>query len=175
VSRLLQENDIEPTVIELNMDTIRKLKEQGIRAVYGDATHRDTLLGAGIETAGSLILSASDGHSTEEVIRLARELNPDIRVLARANYVRDLAALHQAGAGAVFAGESEVALAMAESMLRSLGATHEQIDRERDRVRAEVLGPLEKHPTRVDKLVASSPANEPVKHNEAAERVPTEH
>jgi hypothetical protein len=34
---------IEPTVIELNLDTVRRLREDGIRAVYGDAAHRETL------------------------------------------------------------------------------------------------------------------------------------
>ena len=56
-----------------------------------------------------------------EVIRLARELNPHIRVLARAGYLRGIDALRQAGADAVFSGEGEVALAMAEAILESSG------------------------------------------------------
>ncbi|MBA3948466.1 MAG: hypothetical protein H0X44_00795 [Acidobacteria bacterium] len=44
----------------------------------------------------------------------------------------------QAGADRVFSGEAEVALAMTEAMLGRLGATAEQIDRERARVRAEI-------------------------------------
>ncbi|MQA31051.1 MAG: hypothetical protein GEU82_14670 [Luteitalea sp.] len=39
---------IEPTVIELNVDTVRRLRGEGIRAVYGDAGHRDTLTAANI-------------------------------------------------------------------------------------------------------------------------------
>ena len=38
--RLLRENGIEPTVIELNMDTVRGLRDDGIDAVYGDASDR---------------------------------------------------------------------------------------------------------------------------------------
>ena len=43
------------------------------------------------------------------------------------------------GAEQVFAGEGEVALAMTEAVLRRLGATPDQIDRERARVREELM------------------------------------
>ena len=43
VTRLLRENDIDPTVIELNIDTVRQLRDAGVTAVYGDASQRDTL------------------------------------------------------------------------------------------------------------------------------------
>lgn len=139
VTRLLRENEIEPTVIELNLETVRRLREEGVSAVYGDANHRDTLQSAGVDRAVSLILSASGLHGSEEVIRLARELNPDIRVLARSSYVRELPALRRAGAEAVFSGEGEVALALTVAILRDLGATPEQIDRERERVHADLF------------------------------------
>src|SRR5215813_12637672 len=140
VTRLLQDNHIAPTIIELNRDTVRCLREAGVSVVYGDARHREILQGAGVGSAGSLILSAAGLHASAEVIRLARELNPAIRILARAAYVRDSSALHQAGAEYVFSGEGEVALAMTEALLRSLGATPEQIDRERERVHRELVG-----------------------------------
>jgi hypothetical protein len=76
---------------------------------------------------------------TEEVIREARDLNESIRVLARTAYVREVPTLKAAGAEVVFSSEGELALAFTEAVLRELGATPEQIDRERDRVRSEVL------------------------------------
>ena len=138
VTRLLRENDIEPTVVELNLETVRRLREAGVSAVYGDARDGATLRSAGAAEAGSLILSAS-GLGGEEIVRLARELNPGIQVLARSTYVRELPALRQAGAEA-FSGEGEVALAFTVAILEGLGATPEQIDRERERAHAELLG-----------------------------------
>lgn len=138
--RLLRENGIEPTIIELNQETVRRLRGEGIAVVYGDACHRDTLLSAGVETAGFLIISPAELRGSEEIIRLARELNPAIRVLARTAYVRDLPVQRRAGAEAVFSDEGEVALAITVAILRSVGATPEQIDRERERVYAELLG-----------------------------------
>lgn len=136
--RLLGENGIEPVLIELNLQTFRQLQAAGISAVYGDATLAETLRRAGVEQAVFLILTSAGMHGSEEVIKVARELNPKVRIIARAGYLRDVKALRRAGADAVFSGEGEIALNMTEHMLRKLGATDEQIDRERGRVRAEL-------------------------------------
>jgi CPA2 family monovalent cation:H+ antiporter-2 len=138
LTRLLRENEIEPTVIEMNLETVQQLRGEGVPAVYGDAGHRDTLEAAGLRRADTLILSASSIRGSEEVVRLARDINPDVRVLARSAYLRERPALRRAGANEVFAGEGEVALAMTESVLRELGATPEQIDRERERLREDL-------------------------------------
>jgi hypothetical protein len=71
---------------------------------------------------------------------MARTLNPNVRVLARASYLRDVPSLRAAGANRVYSGEGEVALAFIEDILDSLGATPEQIDRERARAHAELSG-----------------------------------
>jgi CPA2 family monovalent cation:H+ antiporter-2 len=140
--RLLQENGIEPTVIELNLETVHRLRDDGLRAVYGDATHKETVQEAGTTHARAFILSSSGMRGSEEAIRLAREANPRIRVFARAAYLREVPALRRAGADAVFAGEGEVALSMTEFLLRQLGASAEQIDRQRERIRDELFGTL---------------------------------
>jgi len=143
VVRLLQDNEVTPTVIELNIDTVRALRQEGINAVYGDATRPETLDSAGVGRAGSLILTSAGMAQSEDVIRLARELNPKIRVLARATYLRGAATLKQAGANQVYSGEGEVALAFIEDILDTLGATPEQIDRARARAHHELsVNPL---------------------------------
>jgi CPA2 family monovalent cation:H+ antiporter-2 len=140
VVRLLRDNGIEPTVIELNMETVRQLRHDGVDAVYGDVTQRDTLEGAGVANADTLILTSAGMGSAAEVIRAAREMNPTVQVLARAQYLRDLPDLLKAGADQVFTGEGEVALSLTETILERLGATAEQIDRERDRAHRELFG-----------------------------------
>lgn len=138
-TRLLSENGIEPVVIELNPDTVRALRADGRPAVYGDASHRETLEAAGVTRAATLVLTASGLAGRDAVIRLAREMNPSIRVIARGDYVREAATLRSAGADGVFVAEAEVALAITVAILSSLGATPDQVDRERDRVRRELL------------------------------------
>ena len=140
LSRLLHENEIEPTIVEMNLETVHKLREAKTPAVYGDATHEDVLKAAGIQRATSLFLSSSGMSNAEEIIRMAKSLNPNIRVIARCGYLREMANLRKAGADGVFAGEGEVALAMTEAILRRFGAVPDQIDRERDRVRTDLFG-----------------------------------
>ncbi|NLD82291.1 MAG: sodium:proton exchanger [Smithella sp.] len=113
VHRLLKERGVEITVIDLNLDTVRSLNEMGTPALYGDVLRPGTLDEAGIATAGSLILSA-DIDDAAEVVRHARQLNPDLHVIARCAHLRDAQALRNAGANVVAAGEAEVGVALAE-------------------------------------------------------------
>lgn len=139
VTRLLKDNQIAPTIIELNVETVQRLKAENLHTVYGDAAHPDTLTQAGAAGASAIILSASSIKGGSEIILQARKLNPRIRVLARTAYVRELQELRAAGADGVFSGEGEVALAMTELILRNFGATSEHIDRERARVRSKLF------------------------------------
>jgi monovalent cation:H+ antiporter-2, CPA2 family len=113
VHRLLIDRGIEIKVVDLNLDTIRNLRNSGFDALYGDVLRQGTLEEAGIKTAGSLILSA-DIEDAAEVIRQARHLNPDLHIIARCSHLRDANALHKAGANVVAAGEAEVGVALAE-------------------------------------------------------------
>jgi CPA2 family monovalent cation:H+ antiporter-2 len=134
LTRLLRENHIGVVVIEMNYQTVQQLHAQRIRTVHGDAAHSEILLQAGIASARSLIFTAS-GTPPEAVIRMAKELNPAAIVLARCSYVADAEQLRSAGAHIIVTAEAEVALAMSERVLVGLGATPEQLDRERSRVR----------------------------------------
>ena len=90
---------------------------------------------------GTLILtSAGMGSAAEVILHGARARIPKIQVLARAAYLRDLPDLQKAGADRVFTGEGEVALGLIETILQRLGATAEQIDRERERAHRELFG-----------------------------------
>jgi CPA2 family monovalent cation:H+ antiporter-2 len=140
VARLLRENGIAPTIVELNMGTVRELRHGGVSSVYGDARDPQTLVAAGLRHAATLIVSGADGGAPE-TIRSARELNPTVHIFARAGYLRDVPKLRSAGADRVFSGEGEVALTMTEAVLRRLGATPDQIDRERQRLHGELFGP----------------------------------
>ena len=139
LARLLHERGIEPTIVEMNIETHRGLRGEGHRAVYGDANQREVLEQAGVAGAASLILSSSGPAGTTEAIRAAREINPKIHVVARADYLGQTEPLKKAGADEVFSGEGEVALAIIRSVLRRLGATPDQLDEESARIRADLF------------------------------------
>jgi CPA2 family monovalent cation:H+ antiporter-2 len=139
VARLLRENGIKPTIVELNIETVRSVQRDGLKAIYGDAMKRETLEAAGVADVRTLIFSTPGIENLAAVIRMARELNPALQVLARATYLREQPDLFAAGADTVFTAEGEIALAFSIEILRRVGATPEQIDRERSRVRAELV------------------------------------
>ena len=138
VTRILLDNNVQPVVLELNIETVFQLNAEGVQAIYGDATKAEILHGAKIEQAAGLIISTATPQAAT-IISAARELNPRIRVLTRSTYLGETAALRKSGADAIFSSEGEVALSMADFLMEQLGATDEQIDRERDRVRKDLF------------------------------------
>jgi len=134
VTKLLRDNGIVVTVVELNVQTVQTLHAHGIKAIYGDATRIDTLRAAGVGTAGVLVISIPDLREGIGVLKEVRELNPKIRIIARTTYLSEQNELADAGADDIFSDEGEMALSVTELILRESGATPEQIDRERRRV-----------------------------------------
>jgi CPA2 family monovalent cation:H+ antiporter-2 len=139
---LLRENHVEPTIVELNHETVVGLGRAGIRAIYGDASQSEILERAGARDAMSLVLAAS-GTPAADIVQVAKMLNPQLMIVARSTYIGEAADVRRAGANVVVSAEAEVALAMAEQLLARLGATSEQLDRARDRVRHELAHPAE--------------------------------
>jgi CPA2 family monovalent cation:H+ antiporter-2 len=135
VFHLLRERGAKVTVIDLNIDTIRELRDLGHSALYGDVLRAGILEEAGVVTAGSLILSA-DVEDAPEIVRYARRLNPKLRVLARCAHLRDAAALRDAGANLVAAGEAEVGVALAEAVTEDDSLDHEQASEQRAVIRS---------------------------------------
>jgi CPA2 family monovalent cation:H+ antiporter-2 len=138
VCRILRQRGIEPTIIEMNVETFRRLRAEGQRVVYGDSNRPEVLAEAGVSTAASLILSASGSAGSTETVRLSREMNPRIHVVARADYLSEVPALKAAGANEVISGEGEVAVMVASSLLRLLGATPEQAIEAQEQLRAQL-------------------------------------
>jgi CPA2 family monovalent cation:H+ antiporter-2 len=139
VARLLREAGVQAVPVEMNVDTARRLRNEGYPVVYGDATRPEVLEAAGIRTARALVISGPTAEQRAEIIRFARNMNPNIRVLVHSSYLRDVPIMRDAGADEVFSGEGEVALAMIQYILGDLGATPEQMDRERRRVHEEIV------------------------------------
>lgn len=139
VYRLLTERGNSVVVIDLNLDTVRKMKADGITTLYGDVLRPGTLEEAGIATASSFILSA-DVEDAAEIVRQARLLNPEVNILVRCTHLRDAAALKQAGANVVAAGEAEVGVALAEAVTASDNIDYRAAVEQRDAVRRRLYG-----------------------------------
>ncbi|MDR3043515.1 MAG: cation:proton antiporter [Desulfovibrio sp.] len=105
-----------------------------LHAVHGDATQAEILRHAGLEEAEALIISTAAAPA-REIVEVARSVNPGVRILIHTTYLREAEALRAGGAEVVFSGEGAVALSLSTFLLRELGATDEQVDAERRRIR----------------------------------------
>lgn len=139
VYQLLTDRGNSVTVIDLNLDTVRKMKSDGIIAIYGDVLRSGTLEEAGIATAGSFVLSA-DVEDAAEIIRQARLLNPNLNILVRCSHLREAAALRRAGANVIAAGEAEVGVALAEAVTAADQADHHTATEQRESIRRRLYG-----------------------------------
>ena len=134
LTRILRDNNLDVVVVEMNIDTVQRQSAKGEKIIYGDATQREVLVHAGAEEAEGLIVSSSSAPAGE-IVEVARSINPNMRILVHTTYLSVAENLKHEGASAVFSGEREVAVAMAEYLMRDFGATDEQIERERRALR----------------------------------------
>lgn len=120
VLRLLREANLATVVIDLNMDTVSGLRNEGQAAIFGDASHQSILEQAGANRASHLVLTLSSSQ-VMAVVATARNLNPKIRILVRARYLREREDLEQAGANVAVFEEAEAAVALARVVLADTG------------------------------------------------------
>lgn len=72
-------------IIEKNPTIIKELQEKNILCLEGDATSEEILLKAGIDKAKHLITSLGEDAQNIYVVLTAKELNPNLYILARAD------------------------------------------------------------------------------------------
>ena len=129
VHRLLRDAGLATIVIELNMDTVSDLKRQGQAAIFGDASREAILEQAGVRRASHLVVALPHSADRASVVVAARDLNPGLRILVRAHYLREREELEQAGATAAVFEEGEAAVSLARLVLADTGADREAVER----------------------------------------------
>ena len=101
IARLLATRNASIVIIDLDEQQVNDANQNGYEVVRGSCTEDDTLREAGIERAATLIVSlASDADAISTVLS-ARALNPDLRIVTRANATESEAKLKRAGADRV--------------------------------------------------------------------------
>ncbi len=110
LAQVLRETSISYVIVELNAEAVRRARSAGEPILYGDATRREILHQAGIETANVIVFALSDPAATRYGVRLANELNPSLEIIVRTHLVEEIAELQQLGADQVVAEEFETAI-----------------------------------------------------------------
>jgi len=128
VTRLLTEFEINPTIIETNVEAVLEIQQRGQQALFGDASRPDILRAAGLASAAYLVVTVPQAEVSLRIIQAAREVAPMVRILARAEYINQHEAFAQAGAAITRYDEAESAAALAEALLQDIDAPSERID-----------------------------------------------
>ena len=108
---------IKHLVIELNADTVKALRSEGVMVLFADARQPEVLEMAGVSRARSIAFTFPDVDSAIAGTRLAREKNPEILVYARAKFSAEAQQLREEKVNQVFLDERESGQAMLKSIV----------------------------------------------------------
>ena len=110
LSRVLREVGVRYLVVDLDGEVVRQARAEGEPVLYGDATRIEILEQAGIHRASVAVFAISDPAAALRGVRLARELHPEIEIIARAHTTKEIERLRDQGADQVVAEEFESAI-----------------------------------------------------------------
>jgi monovalent cation:H+ antiporter-2, CPA2 family len=113
VAEWAENNGIHFCVIERNGAIVSRCTKYGTHIVEGDVTDRDVLKRAGVETARALFLVVPDEHAVVEAVKIAREMNPKLHIVARTHFISTGFEAKARGADEVVIAEQVVAAELA--------------------------------------------------------------
>ncbi|OSM96307.1 MULTISPECIES: YbaL family putative K(+) efflux transporter [Lonsdalea] len=122
----LHESGIPMVVVETSRARVDALREQGIKAVLGNATKPEIMDIARLDCARWLLLTIPNGYEAGEIVATARARRPDLEIIARAHYDDEVSYIAEHGADHVVMGEREIA----DTMITMLNITPDMPARE---------------------------------------------
>jgi CPA2 family monovalent cation:H+ antiporter-2 len=135
ITSLLGEMKIPHLVVEADSQRVEELDRQGVPTLYGDAANSEVLTHAGLERARALVVAGPDEDASALVVTAARDLAPELPIIARAASEDGTKRLTQLGAQDVIHPELEGGLEIVRHTLLQLGFPLQEIYRYTDAVR----------------------------------------
>ncbi|CEK11958.1 monovalent cation:proton antiporter-2 (CPA2) family protein [Legionella hackeliae] len=121
IGRFLNAQGIELTVLEKDPEQIELLRKFGIKGYFGDASRLDLLKNAGAGHAKLLIVAVDDPDTSLEIVKLAKQEFPQLKVYSRARNRRHAYELHKAGVDYFKRETFDSSLSMAQEVMKFLG------------------------------------------------------
>jgi CPA2 family monovalent cation:H+ antiporter-2 len=137
LARVLSETEVPYIALDLDGDIVRREAAHGLPLYYGDATNPNVLRYVRIEDARVLVIAISDPFMARRTVQVARGLNPNIHIVVRTRYLRELEELHQLGVDDVVPEEFETSIEIFALVLRTYNMPHDFIMRKAEQVRRE--------------------------------------
>jgi CPA2 family monovalent cation:H+ antiporter-2 len=133
LARFLEQEGVSYLALDLDPERVAEAAKGGEPVTYGDSARRETLIAAGIARANVLIITFADTQAALRVLHHARELRPDLPVIARAAEDAEVDLLSHAGAAEVVPEALESSVMLATHALALLGVPmHRVIKRLRE-------------------------------------------
>ena len=113
----LKKRHVPIVVLEADEAVYQELIDDNIVALHGSATEEEFLLKANLENAKGLIVTVSSDAEAVFIILTARDINPDLFIVARSIEEHNESKLRRAGANRVMSPYRLIGKRMANSML----------------------------------------------------------
>lgn len=148
LSRVLKAIEVPYCILELNGETVRRMRRNGEPIYYGDAASPEVLKHLVIHHARALVVAVSDPASIRRAVRVARDLNPRLYIIVRTRYMAEIDELYRLGADEVISEEFETSIELFARVLRRyhiprtvIGEQIEMIRQERYEMLRQLEGP----------------------------------
>ena len=135
--RVLEETEIPYLALDLDGDTVRREAQNGVKIFYGDATNPNVLHHVRIDDARVLVVAISDPFAARRAVQIARGINPDLHIIVRTRYLREMDDLHQLGADEVVPEEFETSIEIFALVLQTYKMPQAVIVQKAEQVRKE--------------------------------------
>ena len=135
LGRFLREQGIEYIALELDAKIIKKAWERGDKIYYGDATHGEILIAAGLYRARLVVVATSDIETSKIITEMAHKKNADIPILVRTADDKHMEELLSLGASNVVPETLEATMMVAQRTLEALNIEAEEVQEVIDKVR----------------------------------------
>lgn len=99
-------------IVDMNPTIVENQQALGIPIIYGKASNESVLKELKITSAQCIVISESTYDQTLKTIDTARRLNPDIHIIVRTQYLRNIDEVIEAGADEVIPKEFETSIMM---------------------------------------------------------------
>jgi Kef-type K+ transport system membrane component KefB/voltage-gated potassium channel Kch len=121
VGSMLEEHGISYIGIEMDPEVLVKARRAGRPLYYGDATRPELLRRFGIDKVSTLVATMDSPSKVDQVVRAARALRSDLKIIARARDEDHAMDLYQAGVTEAVPETTEASLQLGESVLIEAG------------------------------------------------------
>jgi monovalent cation:H+ antiporter-2, CPA2 family len=119
LARVLKEAGIPYIIIDMDPETVSRLRKKDELVIFGDVTKPEILEQASITTAQCIVFAMADIHATKLGLILAKKINPSVYAVVRLRELDDVDEFRQLGADEIIPEEFETSLQIFSKVLET--------------------------------------------------------